>query len=168
MLRPTMPPPPPPPSPPKTPSRQTQQQVTNNKQKEYNDNLNHRRGSQFKFAKQGVSGLMKRAQHLMRKKGEHYEILAAALDDLQISDLPKDIKADDPFVIRVLTHFFNLTDVDKSGGISPVEFMNATSMIGDKLGAWGEKFCYRKVTSMFASLDLDSDGLITLSELIDG
>ena len=129
------------------------------------DQMDHRRGSQHKFAKSGVSLLMKKAHSCLHRDGEGHELLQQSLNTLNVENMPNPIRMDDPFVVRVLQIFFSEADVNKDGDISPTEFANAVSMIGDKLG---DKFRYLKPMSLFASLDVDGDGKIALSELLKG
>ena len=129
------------------------------------DQMDHRRGSQHKFAKSGVSLLMKKAHSCLHHDGEGHELLQQSLNTLDVENMPNPIRMDDPFVVRVLQIFFSEADVNKDGDISPTEFANAVSMIGDKLG---DKFRYLKPMSLFASLDVDGDGKIALSELLKG
>ena len=68
-------------------------------------------------------------------------------------------------VREVCTSFFNVVDVDDSGEISVMEFMNALKVVGGKLG---EKFLHPHSMSLFASLDKDQGGSIDLEELISG
>ena len=125
----------------------------------------HRRVSQFKFAQSGVLLLMKKAYSCLNHNGEGHEQLRQLLESLNVKSLPNPIRMEDPFVVRSLSQFFTEADVNKDGFISPTEFANAMSVIGDKLG---DKFRCENSMSLFSSMDIDGDSRIELSELLKG
>ena len=67
----------------------------------------------------------------------------------------------DPTIRSTLSSFFSEFDNDSGGTLSVIEFVTALRVIGDRLGS---EFIHPGPMKLFAELDVDNSGDITLNE----